>query len=175
MDNACLMLVYFLYSSREPGMLQVLSWSEQSQLPLYLLNTELFSLAWEFMTGEVCPVVASCGNCIVGWLPTYSPQSGGASLWCNFSCRDRRGSSTLVLKGEVNLWMGTKLSTALPRPGQRPKCVTPYTVSNTFEGRPRFHVRCQLGSEALRILIPLAGFGARTLYPLWLFPHQDCS
>lgn len=160
-DNACLMLVYFLHPSREPRMLQVLSWSEQSHLPLYLLNTELFSLAWEFMAGDLCPVIGSCGNCFVRHLPSYSPLSGGASLWCNFSCQDRRGSSTLALKGEVNLWMGIKLSTALLPPGQRLKCVTPHTVCKTFEGCPHFHVWCQLGSEALRILISLPGFGAR--------------
>lgn len=120
-DNACLMLVYFLHPSREPGTFQILSQSEQSWPYLHLLNMQLFSLALEFMAGDLCLVIGS-----------YSPWSGGASLWCNFSCQDRRGPSTLVLKGEVNLWMGTKLSTALPPPGQRLKCVTPYTVCKTF-------------------------------------------
>lgn len=149
-DNSCLMLVYFLHPSREPGTFQVLSQSEQSRPYLHLLNIQLFSLALEFMAGDLCLVIGS-----------YSPWSGGASLWCNFSCQDRRGSSTLILKREVNLWMGTKMSTALPPPGQRPKCVTPYTVYKTFEGCPHFHVWRQLGSEALRILISLPEFGAR--------------
>lgn len=55
-------------------------------------------------------------------------------------------------------------------PGKDPHVWPPYTVCKTFEGRLPFHVWCQMGSEVLRILIPLAEFGARLTVPSLAFP-----